>query len=74
MSGGTNFRPPKSFNIYLLQIKKYKHMNKETQFTELSKYIKTLVNEYDMTDDQYDLWDDIMEKIKELKKLASKTK
>jgi len=49
-------------------------MNKETQFTELSKYIKTLVNEYDMTDDQYDLWDDIMEKIKELKKLASKTK
>ena len=49
-------------------------MNKETQFTELSKYIKTLVNEYDMTDDQYDLWDDIMEKIKELKKSASKTK
>jgi len=49
-------------------------MNKETQFTELSKYIKTLVNEYDMTDDQYDLWDDIMEKIKELKKLASKAK
>ena len=49
-------------------------MNKETQFTELSKYIKTLVNEYDMTDDQYDLWDDIMEKIKELKKSASKAK
>jgi len=49
-------------------------MNKETQFTELSKYIKTLVNEYDMTDGQYDLWDDIMEKIKELKKLASKAK
>jgi len=49
-------------------------MKKETQFTELSKYIKTLVNEYDMTDDQYDLWNDVMEKIKELKKLADKAK
>jgi hypothetical protein len=49
-------------------------MKEETQFTELSKYIKTLVDEYDMTDDQYDLWQDIMEKIKELKKLASKVK
>jgi hypothetical protein len=49
-------------------------MKKETQFTELSKYIKTLVNEYDMTEAQYDLWNDIMEKIKELKKLASKAK
>ena len=29
-------------------------MNKETQFTELSKYIKTLVNEYDMDEDEYD--------------------
>ena len=46
-------------------------MKKETQFTELSKYIKKLYNEYDMTEDQYDLWDDIMEKIKEL---ASKAK
>jgi hypothetical protein len=44
------------------------------QFTELSKYIEKLYDEYDMTEAQYDLWDDIMEKIKELKKSASKTK
>lgn len=49
-------------------------MKKEKQFTELSKYIKKLYNEYDMTDAQHDLWEDIMEKIKELKKSASKAK
>jgi len=46
-------------------------MKKETQFTELLKYIEKLYDEYDMTESQYDLWDDIMEKIEEL---ASKAK
>jgi hypothetical protein len=46
-------------------------MKEETQFTELSKHTEKLYDEYDMTEGQYDLWDDIMEKIKEL---ASKTK
>jgi hypothetical protein len=49
-------------------------MKKETQFTELSKYIKKLCDEYDMTESQYDLWEDIMEKIQELNKSASKAK
>ena len=42
-------------------------MNKE-KVKELIKYLKSLPEEYDMTNSQYDLWEDIMEKIKSLKK------
>jgi len=39
-------------------------MKKETQFTELSKYIKKLCDEYDMTESQYDLWKILWRKFK----------
>ena len=40
----------------------------EPKFEELEKFIKGLVEDYDMTESQYDLWEDIMKKIKKIKK------
>jgi len=42
-------------------------MNEE-KVKKLIKYLKSLPEEYDMTNCHYDLWEDMMEKIKSLKK------
>lgn len=41
-------------------------MEDKEKLTKLIKFLKSLPNEYDMTDVQYDMWEDIMAEVKKI--------